>query len=399
MEYVAELNGPGETQISNISTLNVFFRDITGWGWEDAPSRPLLSHTDIPKRAVRLPRYIPPPQLEKVLIAIRQLDCPLQKAALLTARWSGARRNEIRWLEIDCLDQFPDGTPRLRIPAGKTRTERSVPLHPEAAEALKALVPAAARHRAYRDERGHRAKRLFVNAGRMCSNFYLFDQPLRRFNDELGVRAADNMPITSHRFRHTVGTELAEGGARLHTIMKMLGHTSTGMTLVYAHISDQTLKSDYMKVLGPGAIIAGPIADTLRAGSMSQPSIDWLKKNFFRTELELGHCLRLPEEGPCECDLYLNCAKFVTTPAYAPRLKERREREQQLIDGAKEQGWLREVERHECTVKRIDQLLAELGESPTRSNSSSACLTNELDTAKPTLPTARILVRSSTTTT
>ena len=49
-----------------------------------------------------------------------------------------------------------------------------------------------------------------------------------------------------------------------------------------------------------------------------------MKANFFRTELELGHCLRLPEEGPCECDLYLTCAKFVTTPEYAPRLRERR---------------------------------------------------------------------------
>ena len=42
-----------------------------------------------------------------------------------------------------------------------------------------------------------------------------------------------------------------------------------------------------------------------------------------KTELELGHCLRLPAEGPCECDLYLTCAKFVTTPQYAPRLRER----------------------------------------------------------------------------
>jgi hypothetical protein len=31
---------------------------------------------------------------------------------------------------------------------------------------------------------------------------------------------------------------------------------------------------------------------------------------FFKTELELGHCLVLPQEGPCECELYLNCPKF-----------------------------------------------------------------------------------------
>ena len=31
------------------------------------------------------------------------------------------------------------------------------------------------------------------------------------------------------------------------------------------------------------------------------------------TPLELGHCLRTPAEGPCECDLYLRCSKFFTT--------------------------------------------------------------------------------------
>ena len=34
-------------------------------------------------------------------------------------------------------------------------------------------------------------------------------------------------------------------------------------------------------------------------------------------------CLRLPAEGPCECDLYLTCAKFLTTPEYVPRLRAR----------------------------------------------------------------------------
>ena len=116
--------------------------------------------------------------------------------------------------------------------------------------------------------------------------------------------------ITAHQFRHTVGTDLAEGGARLHTIMKMLGHTSTEMTLVYAHLSDRAVVEDYQRVLGPGAVLAGPIAAELRAGTLPTESVEWLKANFFKTELELGHCLRLPQEGPCECDLYLNCTSL-----------------------------------------------------------------------------------------
>jgi hypothetical protein len=134
------------------------------------------------------------------------------------------------------------------------------------------------------------------------------------------------------------------------------------MSLVYARISDREVLRDYQAVLGPGAAIAGPFAETLRSGGLSPEAVDWLKTNFFKTELELGHCLRLPQEGPCECDLYLSSAKFVTTMEYAPRLRARRQREMELIADANAHDWPREVERHQRTITRIEQLLAELGE-------------------------------------
>jgi len=44
--------------------------------------------------------------------------------------------------------------------------------------------------------------------------------------------------------------------------------------------------------------LAAATADTLRAGQLGQDALDWLKTNFYKTELELAHCLRLPQEGP-----------------------------------------------------------------------------------------------------
>ena len=115
-------------------------------------------------------------------------------------------------------------------------------------------------------------------------------------------------------------------------------------------------------MLGPGATIAGPSAEALQAGTLSPTDLQWRESNFFKTELELGRCLRLLQEGPCECELYLTCAKCVTTPAYAPRLRRRRRIEQELVEDARQHGWQREVERHQCTIRRIEQLLADLGE-------------------------------------
>lgn len=173
--------------------------------------------------------------------------------------------------------------------------------------------------------------------------------------------AARGGTVTAHRFRHTVGTQLVEHGAKLHTIMKVLGHSSVSMALVYAQISDQEVLRDYKMVLAPGATIASPAADELKSGSLPAEAVDWLKTNFFKTELELGHCLRLPQEGPCECDLYLTCVKFVTTPAYAPRLRARRRVEQALAtDAASLRGCPGVADPAHRRPDRPDQLAAAL---------------------------------------
>ncbi|MEU1369127.1 hypothetical protein ABZ454_23755 [Streptomyces sp. NPDC005803] len=54
--------------------------------------------------------------------------------------------------------------------------------------------------------------------------------------------------------------------------------------------------------------------------------------------------------------------EFVTTPQYAPRLRERLCTEQQLVADAEARGWGREVERHQRTAELITSLLDDLGE-------------------------------------
>jgi hypothetical protein len=135
------------------------------------------------------------------------------------------------------------------------------------------------------------------------------------------------------------------------------------MSMVYIGITDEDVRQDYQAILGPNALLAGPGAQLVRSGELAESEIRWIKDHYFKTELELGRCLRLPQEGPCECDLYLTCAKFVTSPAYAPRLRRRRRIEQELVEDARTHGWQREVERHHCTLRRLEQLLTDLGES------------------------------------
>jgi Phage integrase family len=178
------------------------------------------------------------------------------------------------------------------------------------------------------------------------------------FLDQRGVPT-----VSAHRFRHSVGTQLAEGGARIQTIMAILGHQSPAMSLIYSRLSDPEVRRQYEEALSHGTRIAGPAAETLLTGKLDTEAVHWLQTNFFKTELELGHCLRLPAEGPCECDLVLTCPKFLTTSEYAPRMRARLDTEDQLIADAEQRGWPREVERHQATKRRLQQLLADLDET------------------------------------
>jgi integrase len=241
------------SQRGRVVRLAQFFKDAEDWGWSDVPRWPLVAKRDLQRQPDRIPRFIPRADLDRLMEAIRMLANPFQRAAMLVARWSGARRGEIRRLTTDCLDSYADGTARLRIPVGKTARERLIPPHDEAADALRTVLAIRANvaDRCLPDERtGEQVRFVFVWRGKLMSVRHLFGAPLKRVCGAAGLIDATGKPaITMHRFRHTLGTELAERGAKLHTIMSILGHESPQMTMAYARISDPEVLRDYRSVL------------------------------------------------------------------------------------------------------------------------------------------------------
>jgi integrase len=353
---------------SIVTLITRFVTETAAWGWDDVPARVLFSRADIPKITHPVPRFIPDHELAALMAAVDHLPDPYQRAALIVARWSGARRDEIRRLAVDCLDTYPDGHPRLRIPVGKGYAERMIPLHPQAAEALQPVIELARQQNArkrFDPSAGRPVQHVFLVRGKLLSNAFLFDLSLKAACTTAGLVDSSGRPmITAHRFRHTIGTQLAEGGARIQTIMAVLGHRTPNMSIIYSTLSDPTVKQQYQDALdrhlGADVTLAGPAAEALREHRLDPEAVSWLQTNFLKTELELGHCLRTPAEGPCECDLVLTCSKFLTTSDYAPRLRARLDVEQQLIDDATARGWQREIERHTATKTRIEQLLKDL---------------------------------------
>jgi integrase len=176
-----------------------------------------------------------------------------------------------------------------------------IPLHEEAATAIREIQALrCTEDRGLRDtQTGVETRYLFLHLGRLYSYYCLFERSLQHACEAAGLLDGQGKhTISAHRLRHTVGTQLAERGAKLHTIMSVLGHTSVSMTLVYAQISDREVLKDYQAVLGPGATIAGPFAETLRSGELPAASVDWRKIELLQNGVGIGALSSPPARGP-----------------------------------------------------------------------------------------------------
>lgn len=354
--------------IGYISSLKVFFDETLAWEYEDVPQKKIMFDYDLPKRPKSLPRYIPEADLGKLMDAVYKLECPYQRNAIILARWTGARREEIQRLDINALDYYSDGTPKLLIPIGKTNRNRWIPINSQAENAYKELLEIrkdAGNIRGLIDRKTRKeTDYLFMKSNKKLSISYLFQQGLETACTGAGLLTTNGKPkYTAHQFRHTMGTTLANNGASLTTIMKVLGHESPEMSLVYATIFDSTVKDEYENaVLNNKKITGGDFAISIKQHELKDDEIDWIKANFHKTYLMTGHCFHHTKEPMCDfADACFFCSKYVTTQEHIPILKNKYEVELKLVEDAVQRGWNKEVSRHEKVASRVKGILMELG--------------------------------------
>lgn len=293
------------TRRSVVTLLTRFVNETAAWGWEDVPGRVLFTRGDIPKIAKTLPRYIPEHELATLMTAVEELPDPYQRAALIVARWSGARRDEIRRLVSDCLDTYPDGHSRLRIPVGKGYTERSIPLHPQAAAALQPLIELARQHAArprFDPSAGRPVQYLFQVRGKLLSNAFLFEHGLkavcarsqpRRCRGKTDDQRAPVPPHHWHptrRGRRPPANDHGRAGAPHSTHVADLC------------LSDPTVKQQYQHALdrhlGPDVTMAGPAAQALREHRLHPDAVHWLQTNFLKPNSNSATVSACPPKGP-----------------------------------------------------------------------------------------------------
>jgi len=129
-------------------------------------------------------------------------------------------------LSMDCLHANGPDRWAILVPLGKLQRERMVPVD----ASVCTLVQRLRFFRSFQPEPAN--GRLLAWTGRKDT----YIRNLRRCFYQATAAAGIESRIVPHQLRHTYATELMRAGVSLPAIMKILGHTSPDMTMLYLGI-------------------------------------------------------------------------------------------------------------------------------------------------------------------
>lgn len=194
----------------------------------------LIRREDIPRTPQSLPRPLTAEQdqiLQQELL--RRND--LGGNVFLLLRHTGMRIGEGVDLAYDCLRSTGPNQWVIHVPLGKLKTERMVPVDAFVRDLVHRL-------------RFFRSLDPVPDNGRLLAWSGSRVTLLARLRDYLHLAChSAGLPtsIVPHQLRHTYGTEMLRAGMGFAAVMKLLGHTSPGMTMCYVDVTQTDLQREF----------------------------------------------------------------------------------------------------------------------------------------------------------
>lgn len=140
---------------------------------------------------------------------------------------TGIRREELARIRLQDIN-FNKGIIKI---FGKGSKERIVPIHPNALNLIKDYI------------NSHDSEWLFPSKKYKDRHI-----SIRRINEIVASYSeTTGFKLNPHKFRHSFATALFENGADIKVIQNLLGHESINTTNIYANISVERNKREYMK--------------------------------------------------------------------------------------------------------------------------------------------------------
>ena len=288
-----------------LGMLRVFFERIIEWGWDDAPkSCPILS-IDMPLVDDPLPRFLDDASAAALMRAAATA-APLDRLVVEILARTGLRAGELCALQTNAVVRI-GGDHWLRVPVGKLRNDRYLPLHPVLVELVDQWRDSHDSHDLLITDQGRALDRHHV--GRI----------VRRVACAAGIGH-----VHPHQLRHTLATQAINPGMSLEAIAALLGHKSLRMTLVYARIADRKVADEYFAVTAQVEALYNTAVPVLPATAEGE-QMRKLRIEMQRRLLGNGYCTR-PVELDCAFEAVCeSCVHFATGPEFAPVLLRQRD--------------------------------------------------------------------------
>jgi site-specific recombinase XerD len=321
-----------ETHRQRMRTIRSFFERIIEWDWPEAPPRNPVIAWDIPKKPEPLPKFLDDRDAAKLMTAARAAADPRDRLVMELLARTGMRAGELAGLEADAVVLI--GTARwLRIPLGKLRNDRYVPLHPELAGLLAEWTAANLEH--------IRASRRLVTDHRGPLDRHVIGRIVARVAKAAGVPG-----VHPHRLRHTLATQAINRGMRLEAIAALLGHQKMEMTLIYARIANKVVADEYAAVSAQIDALYGQPPEL--PADYETSGMARLRREAHARMLGNGLCTRPPQldcrmESACE-----TCSYFRTGTEFLPILTRQR-------DHAREHGQGDRAELFTTLIQNVEQ--------------------------------------------
>jgi len=296
------------THRQRLRTLRAFFERIIEWDWPDAPPRNPVLGGDIPKKPEPLPKFLDDRDAARLMAAARASSDPRDRLVVELLARTGMRAGELAGLAADAVVRIGQAC-WLRVPLGKLRNDRYVPLHPD-------LVQLTARWTA--SNLAHiRAHRRLAADHRGPLDRHMICRIVRRVGRRAGVS------VHPHQLRHTLATQAINRGMRLEAIAALLGHRSMEMTLIYARIANRVVADEYQAISAKIDALYGQ-APQLPA-DYETTGMARLRREAHARMLGNGLCTR-PAELDCRMESACEtCAYFRTGTEFLPILTRQRD--------------------------------------------------------------------------
>ena len=126
------------TQRQRLRMIRIFLERLIEWDWPDAPGRNPILHGDIPPRPEPLPKFLTDHDAATFMAAARAHPVPRYRLVAEILARTGLRASELCDLAADAVTRIGDAH-WLRVPVGKLRNDRFIPLHPDLVDAARRL--------------------------------------------------------------------------------------------------------------------------------------------------------------------------------------------------------------------------------------------------------------------